>query len=442
MALDRRANEDPIPESIRVEIIKGLWQCNTAGEHPIDIKRWDAFFSYYTAERKKAIAYSRGEYTTVRKHQDITAIANKLEGGCTKEEVTQSLLSLDTQQRSKEAKIRMVEGSLRLVARLISMVDIGPLPYCVQGRAPILWSNANSGLNSVLEEYFQKSSTSEQEIKFGEDFTAFNIQQFAGLQIQWTNNLANHLRVMDNDTTLCLFYHVTFLRHQNSAIFPEGLMEETLRTLALLFPRNDKNTRKWLLTDCFSTNNIFCLDMQILNGERVIGEQRRAETYEFWRDELLTLKEIFDKPRPTSLVHFWYDRRNKAQWYTFWIAVLILCLTIFFGLIQSIEDAQRRKALKELPKTLHESYDRILLRVVGFNAPIVVKTLQWFAFSTPYIEVDALLEAFSIDGEISIPDPEAQPTEEDLLTLCGSLIRKTNGHLELAHFTVLEYLKT
>jgi hypothetical protein len=79
--------------------------------------------------------------------------------------------------------------------------------------------------------------------------------------------------------------------------------------------------------------------LEILNCERVRGEERRAEEYKFWRDELLTLKELFEKPRPTSIVQFWYDRRNKMQWYTFWIATLVLCLTIFFGLIQSIEGA-------------------------------------------------------------------------------------------------------
>jgi hypothetical protein len=72
-----------------------------------------------------------------------------------------------------------------------------------------------------------------------------------------------------------------------------------------------------------------------------VPEQRYAEKFTFWRDELLTLKEKFDEPRPTSIVHFWYDRRNKVQWYTFWIAALVLCLTIFFGLVQSIEGASQ-----------------------------------------------------------------------------------------------------
>ena len=33
---------------------------------------------------------------------------------------------------------------------------------------------------------------------------------------------------------------------------------------------------------------------------------------------------------------WWYDDRRKVQWYTFWIAALVLLLTIIFGLIQSV----------------------------------------------------------------------------------------------------------
>jgi hypothetical protein len=124
-----------------------------------------------------------------------------------------------------------------------------------------------------------------------------------------------------------------------SSVLPPGLADETLRTIAMLFPRNDRNTRNWILSECSSAKNAIHLDIEILSCDQIIGEQRRAEAYMFWRDELLTLKELFDQPRPTSIAQFWYDRRNKAQWYTFWIAVLILCLTIFFGLIQSIEGA-------------------------------------------------------------------------------------------------------
>ncbi|KAH7361209.1 hypothetical protein BKA66DRAFT_536672 [Pyrenochaeta sp. MPI-SDFR-AT-0127] len=103
-------------------------------------------------------------------------------------------------------------------------------------------------------------------------------------------------------------------------------------------------------------------------------------------------------------------------------------------------DSQRRKALNELPKDLNETYERILSRVKDHAVPLVAKTLQWLAHGTPSLEVDALLEALSIDDNSDTLDPEARPTEEDLLLYCSSLVRKTGVHLELAHFTVQEYL--
>jgi len=79
--------------------------------------------------------------------------------------------------------------------------------------------------------------------------------------------------------------------------------------------------------------------MGLLKGDRMRTADRQAKQFDFWREELLTLKEIFDSPRSSSLTNFWYDRRNKIQWYTFWIAAMVLALTIFFGLVQSIEGA-------------------------------------------------------------------------------------------------------
>jgi hypothetical protein len=216
MALDRSANEDPVPEAIKADIVRGIWHRSFVTDSPADLRRWGAILTYYTAECKKAISYSRGEYTTVRTHKDIIAIVHMLENGCSKDKIAQSLFPLDTQQRSDQAKLHMVEGSLRLAARLMSMVDVGPLPHSVQGWAPAIWSNGASTLEVVLADYFRESTTTVvMGTKFSEDFTAFNFQKLAGLQIRWTNNLAHHLRLMDNDTTLCLFHHACFLKYQD-----------------------------------------------------------------------------------------------------------------------------------------------------------------------------------------------------------------------------------
>jgi hypothetical protein len=33
------------------------------------------------------------------------------------------------------------------------------------------------------------------------------------------------------------------------------------------------------------------------------------------------------------------DRRRRAQWATFWVVALLLILTLFFGVAQSVEGA-------------------------------------------------------------------------------------------------------
>jgi ABC-type Fe3+ transport system permease subunit len=53
----------------------------------------------------------------------------------------------------------------------------------------------------------------------------------------------------------------------------------------------------------------------------------------------VVLKEAFDEAEPRSLSQLWFDRRVRVQWYTLWVAVLVFVLTIFFGLVQSVEGA-------------------------------------------------------------------------------------------------------
>ena len=69
------------------------------------------------------------------------------------------------------------------------------------------------------------------------------------------------------------------------------------------------------------------------------AEDRQIENFKFWHDRIVILKQFFDEAEPSTLAQWWYDRRRGVQWYTFWVAALILILTIFFGLVQSVEGA-------------------------------------------------------------------------------------------------------
>ena len=125
---------------------------------------------------------------------------------------------------------------------------------------------------------------------------------------------------------------------KNRDIFPAGLLDETRRTLDLLFPAEDTENEEsieWLNKKVLKHG----LDPGLLVRRCIGTEDRRADRYEFWHERLSILHEEFEEPHETSIRQFWYDNRNKPQWYTFWVAMFILVLTVFFGFVQSIEGA-------------------------------------------------------------------------------------------------------
>src|SRR5437764_417870 len=115
-----------------------------------------------------------------------------------------------------------------------------------------------------------------------------------------------------------------------------------------------------------------------------------------------------------------------------------------------------RKTLKSLPKTLDDTYARILLSIDEGYIQDALKILQWLSFSTRPVLIKEVAEVVAVDLERSHPrfDPEQRLHEpHDLLVICSSLVTTSSvtfelpdGELEgteelrLAHFSVKEYL--
>src|SRR3569833_1095939 len=96
--------------------------------------------------------------------------------------------------------------------------------------------------------------------------------------------------------------------NHSSVLLPKALVEETLRTLALLFPRGDKATSRWYARQ----EDTGELDWAVLNCEplsRNIGE------YHYWHDRLIMLKEKFDDPpQKMSVRQLWCIDQRGVQW--------------------------------------------------------------------------------------------------------------------------------
>jgi len=118
-----------------------------------------------------------------------------------------------------------------------------------------------------------------------------------------------------------------------SPLFPAGFIEETLRTLALLFPQTDKDTRHWSKKLIASR----LVDRRAFKCERLTTADRQTGKFIFWQERLVILKQFFDEAEPKTLSQWWHDRRKGVIWYTFWVAAVVLLLTVFFGVVQCVE---------------------------------------------------------------------------------------------------------
>jgi hypothetical protein len=133
-------------------------------------------------------------------------------------------------------------------------------------------------------------------------------------------------------------------------LFPLDFISETIRTLALLFPQNDRATARWLSSQqqqllrqdqhgytptTLSSSSL----LEVFRCGSLRALERRLDGFSFWRDRLVILRQAFDESHPHTLRQWWVDRRNGVQWYTFWVAILIFIVTIAFGAVQIAEGA-------------------------------------------------------------------------------------------------------
>jgi len=330
-SLQHNLHETPFNRQTRLYIFERLWRGSSIQKAPIPIL--DAYFEYYESQCLHAL-HERGRHLTVRTHEHIMQVARELERDQPKEAIKDNLTKL-FESRDPTNKDEVLNNSVELVVRLYLMVNIGTSKSSVTSGQKLSWTSGT--IKESLDAHFNEPPVlTNHNVRFEKSFTAVNLQRIAGIKIRWTNNLADHLRMVDDDDKIvAIFHHATFLKHQTSALLPAGLVDETLRTLALLFPQNDRATKKWIN----SLPATPVVDRQLNQCGQLRLDDRQIETYKFWHDRLIILKQAFDESRPATLSQWWCDRRNGYQWYTFWVAVFVLFLTIFFGMVQSIEGA-------------------------------------------------------------------------------------------------------
>lgn len=187
---------------------------------------------------------------------------------------------------------------------------------------------ADETLRDFVTRKIASSSIQQDQYRISQSFNARSFEEKAGINIIWTRDFLSHLDVNSNKSRLALFHHVSVLHLYEQSnlkeIFPDGFLEETVRTLSVMLPIADKKCMKWFA----SKQQKLGLDVAAGDCRHLQATQRNISDFDFWRDRLIIAKDVFDSSQPSGISRIWNDDRNKTQWWTFWIAILVLLLTL------------------------------------------------------------------------------------------------------------------
>lgn len=127
-----------------------------------------------------------------------------------------------------------------------------------------------------------------------------------------------------------------------SLLISLDILKETILSLNLLFPFWDGDTAELLAREDQNFNDF---------GPFEVTRSPNLMDFDYWRDRLLELREEIYQSPPASWTQLWRDRRNPQQFWTFWIALMILALTLLSTTATLIQAWAGLKALKMANKS-------------------------------------------------------------------------------------------
>ncbi|KAH6664904.1 hypothetical protein B0J14DRAFT_239014 [Halenospora varia] len=319
-----------LPPASRREVVEQFWGISSSTNVGKSLLQQDgSYFEYFETQCRLAHQYDHPE-NPLCTQQNICDIVNNLNAGEDREAI-KSRLSLELKS-APVANVDVLSNVIDLAVRLWLMVHVGNVQRGVTGQTALLWREGR--LKDCVSVHFQHQRVLTDLVKFEKIFNARNVERVAGVAIRWTPNLIDHLKLIEDgkEPVLNIFHHAAFLNyHRNCDFFPVGFIDETIRTLALLLPTHDQDSRKWFRKQQAKLR----LDINAISCGHLKLEERQIDHFNFWHDRLVILKQFFDDSSPRTIKQWWFDDRKRVQW--FWVAILLVVCTLAFGLIQCLE---------------------------------------------------------------------------------------------------------
>lgn len=177
----------------------------------------DSYFGYY---RSQSSAFSDGlciDYNIKPTHHDVVKTVGYMKDSLATRELVVIQVSNLFSDRWPAEHITDLSSFAALwidfVLRLWLMIYCGEIPYFITpGQIPV---QVNEQILSATLARIFPSSTQSDSVTLKSQFKAQNLDEIGGIGIVWTDNLVDHLLLVENDTfSVCIFHHASFLKLQ------------------------------------------------------------------------------------------------------------------------------------------------------------------------------------------------------------------------------------
>jgi hypothetical protein len=216
-ALHKKIHEFSLPLETRCAIVNNFWDCSfSVPEYSSRSENDEVYFRYYQ-EQCRVSVQSGSMRAAATTHNHISEIIRHFKNPKeTRESIQEKLRGILPTHHLQPSDIdEVITSSIDLAVRLWLMLYVGNLDHClVPGQSPICWSD--SGLDTLVSTRFSTRHDLNDPVKLEKAFNARNLERIAGIQVLWTDNLADHLSLRDDDTRVAIFHHASFLEYHKN----------------------------------------------------------------------------------------------------------------------------------------------------------------------------------------------------------------------------------
>lgn len=153
-----------------------------------------------------------GQYISVRTHDDLLDVVGAIKEGLSCDQIRHRFR--ETVFKGPESsQDELLNASINLGATILVMIDFSHWTFDLSLPQPRRLTEGT--LQDHLKTYFVPSENlNKEKITLESSFNAMNLVRIAGLKIEWTDNLVDHLQLTNEDTKVHIFHHISWLERQ------------------------------------------------------------------------------------------------------------------------------------------------------------------------------------------------------------------------------------